>query len=622
MPARLWLDGIIVGAGLAAIGAALVFGPVLAASSGKPVTVATELAYPIGDLLLAALILGVLAMRGWRLDRSWALLTGGFLSLAMADCIYAVKVAGGSTNTTSVANLFFMVGVTLLAGGAWQVKRVEPDRQRTRWLVLLLPAGFTLGALGLLVYDHFIRLDPLALSLAIVTLLAAILRMALAFRDLSSFAEVRREAATDDLTSLPNRRTFIERTKNAITASAITDGRLSVLMLDLDKFKDLNETLGHEAGDALLQRVGPRLVRVLRSTDIIARLGGDEFGILLDQQDRDEGADRVAQKLLRALSEPCPVQGLRLRLTASIGIASFPEHAGDAAELMRRADVAMNLAKAGHRGYEHYAPDRDTNSRERLLLAGALASALDHDEIEVHFQAKAAAETRRIVGAEALVRWRQPYGTLRLPGEFLPAAEQAGLSRALTRLVLGIALDQLRDWRAHGRDLDVAVNTTVADLLDDDFPAEVALALQQRGLPPDSLVLEIKESSVLSDPVRIGDVLGRLGELGNELSLDHFGTGYSSLSHLRALPVREVKLDRSFVSWMCIDKTDAAIVFAMIQLAHKLGMRVVAEGVEDAETWRVLGDLGCELIQGFALARPVPGAEFESQLDRGGREIL
>ncbi len=622
VPARLWLDVAIVGLGLAAIGAALVLKPVLDASTGGPVAVATELAYPVGDLLLAALILGVLALRGWELDRGWVLLTGGFLSLALADCMYAVNVANGSTNTTSLANLFFLLGVALIAGAAWQVKRTERQGEAARWLVLLLPAGFTLGALGLLVYDHFVRLDPLALSLAILTLLAAIVRMALAFRDVSSLAEVRYQAATDDLTALPNRRMFVERTKQAIRAADLSGSKLSVLMLDLDHFKDLNETLGHEAGDAMLQRVGPRLRRVLRSTDTIARLGGDEFGILLNEQDGHEGADVVAGKLLRALSEPFPLQGLRLRVTASIGIASFPEHARDAAELLRRADVAMYLAKAGHRGFERYMPDRDHSSRERLLLAGELAGALENGGIDVYFQAKGDADTRRIVGAEALVRWRRPDGTILLPSQFLPAAEQSGLSRALTRIVLRRALDQVQAWREHGWDLHVAVNTSVADLLDEDFPKEVATALGERGLAPEALVLEVTESSVISDPVRIGDVLARLGELGIELSLDDFGTGYSSLSHLRTLPVREVKMDRSFVSWMCIEQTDAAIVFAMIQLAHKLGMRVVAEGVEDAETWRVLRDLGCELIQGYAFGRPVPAAEFESQLEQSAREAL
>jgi len=621
-PANLWLDGLIAGAGLAAIGAALVFHSVLASTSGGSIAVATELAYPVGDLLLAALVVGVLALRGWRLDYTWGLLTAGFLVLALADCLYAVQVAQGNSVPSSAANLFYMLGVILLAFAAWQVEPATHAQPVARWSVLLLPAGFTLGALGLLVYDHFHRLDPFALGLAILTLLAAIVRMALAFRDVRSLAEARRQASTDDLTLLPNRRMFMDRTQDAIAAARIVDDHCAVLMLDLDNFKELNDTLGHDAGDLLLRRVGPRLKRVLRSTDTVARLGGDEFGILLDPLPDVEAAARVAAKLLHALAEPFPVQGLKLRLMAGIGIAAFPEHGRDADELLRRAEITMYQAKAARTGYAFYAPERDTNSRHRLILAGELAVALEEGRIEVYFQPKAEARTRRVVGAEALVRWRRADGSLALPADFIPAAEQAGLARALTRHVLRQALEQLQRWRAQGHDLHIAVNSTVADLLDNDFPDEVARALDERGLPPETLVLEVTESSIISDPARIGNVLGQLGELGIDLSLDDFGTGYSSLSHLRAFPVREVKVDRSFVSWMCSDQTDAAIVFATIQLAHKLGMRVVAEGVEDENTWQALSDLGCELIQGFALGRPVPAAELEGLLAARAKRLL
>jgi GGDEF domain-containing protein len=279
VPANLWFDGLIAGAGLAAIGAALVFRPVLASTSGGPIAVATELAYPVGDLLLAALVMGVLALRGWRLDYTWGLLTAGFLVLALADCLYAVQVAQGVTNSSSVANIFSMLGVILLAFAAWQVEPAKPAQPVVRWSVLLLPAAFTLSALGLLVYDHFHRLNPIAFGLAIATLLAAIVRMALAFRDVRSLAEARRQASTDDLTLLPNRRMFISRTRDAIAGARIADGRSAILIFDLDNFKELNDTLGHQAGDLLLRRIGPRLKRVLRSTDMVARLSGDEFGV-------------------------------------------------------------------------------------------------------------------------------------------------------------------------------------------------------------------------------------------------------------------------------------------------------------------------------------------------------
>jgi diguanylate cyclase (GGDEF)-like protein len=529
--------------------------------------------------------------------------------LAVADCMYAVQVAGGSSSPSPLTNLAYIVAVSALAFAAWQA---DPDiRPRLEgWSLLLIPVGFTLVALGLLLYDHVERLGPLAFGLAFVTLLGAVIRMGLAFRDLRSLAEARTQAATDDLTALPNRRLFMRHAHDAIAAAGFTGEGVSVLMLDLDNFKQLNDTLGHDAGDTLLRLIGPRVRQAIRGTDTLARLGGDEFAVLLYPHPGEAGIRRVADKILRALREPFEVQGLALRITASVGIGSFPQ-AVDAEELMKHADIAMYQAKASRSGYEFYAFEQDTNSQARLSLAAELATALEHDGIVVHFQPQADAQSRRITSVEALVRLRLPDGRLAPPHEFLVAAEQAGLSRALTRAVAAIALDQLSVWRAAGYDMGLAVNTTVADLLDNKFPREVAAALEARGLPPGALVLEVTESSVLSDPKRIGSVLAQLTELGIGISLDDFGTGYSSLTHLKSLPVCELKLDRSFVAQMRTDATDAAIVSATIELARKLGIRVVAEGVEDEPTWTALNALGCERIQGYLLSRPVSAPEVE-----------
>ncbi|HWF52936.1 MAG TPA: EAL domain-containing protein [Solirubrobacteraceae bacterium] len=615
MPAGVWLDGIIAGAGLSAVGAALVFEPIFASATGSSVAVATELAYPIGDLLLAALLLGVLALRGWRVDRIWGLLGGGFLLLALADCMYGVQVAGGSSSPSAMTNLFYVVAVALLGLAAWQPEVESPRPRLEATSVLLVPAGFTLTAVGLLLYDHVHRLDAFAFALATLTLLAACLRIGLAFRDLQSLAEARRQAATDDLTSLPNRRLFMQRVRDAISVAGLASGEVTVLMLDLDNFKELNDTLGHNAGDALLRLIGPRLKEALRSRDTVARLGGDEFGILLDPSPDEAGIVRVAERVLVALRQPFDVQGLALRLTASVGIALFPTHAADDEGLLKRADVAMYQAKVSRSGFEFYASERDTHSVEKLGIAAELATAIEHDGLELHYQPKAEAHSRRIAGLEALVRLRMPNGRLVPPLDFLAAAEHAGMSRTVTRKVLELGLAQLVVWREAGHDLDLAVNTTVADLLDADFPREVAASLAAHNLPPDALVLEVTESSVLSDPVRIGNILAQLGELGIRLSLDDFGTGYSSLAHLKSYPVGEVKIDRSFVARMCTDPTDAAIVYATIELAHKLGIRVVAEGVEDEATWQELDKLGCELVQGYVLSRPLPAGELEQILN-------
>ncbi len=614
VPARIWLDGVVAGLGTAAIGAAIVLRPVLASVSGNTAAVVTEMAYPLCDLLLAALVVGVLALRRWRLDRMWAMLGVGFLALATADCMYALQVAGGASAPSSATNLAYDVGVMLLALAAWQPGATLESDSVPSTAVLGIPAAFTVSALGLLVYDHFSRLDPLALALALLTVIAAFARTGLAFRDVRALAETRRQALTDDLTSMPNRRHFLRRLHNAIVASRASDTSVALLLFDLDHFKELNDTLGHDAGDQLLCQVGQRLNSVLRSSDTAARLGGDEFGVLLSGPCDTAQAETVADKILGEIAKPFPIKGLNLRITASIGIALFPEHARDGEQLMQHADVAMYEAKTTQSGRACYASERDNHSLERLTLAGELSRALESEEIEAHFQPKADASSGKIVGVEALVRWRHPERGMIPPDQFVAVAEQAGLGRALTRRMLKLALTQVKAWRESGLDLHVAVNTTVADLLDTQFPGEVAATLAAHGLPPEVLVLEVTENMVLADPVRIGDVLAQLGELGLGLSLDDFGTGYSSLTHLKALPVGEVKIDRSFVGRMTSDPVDAAIVEATIQLAHSIGSRVVAEGIEDHTTWSSLVANRCELVQGYALSRPLPAAELEELL--------
>ncbi|HLH14230.1 MAG TPA: aminotransferase class I/II-fold pyridoxal phosphate-dependent enzyme, partial [Solirubrobacteraceae bacterium] len=612
IPARMWLDGVVAGLGVAAIGAAIVVRPVLASVSGDTAAVITEMAYPLCDLLLAAIVVGVLALRGWRLDRMWTMLGAGFLALATADCMYALQVAGGASSPSAATNLAYDVGVLLLALAAWQ-PLTKPDAEKLPGgAVLTIPAAFTIGALGLLIYDHFSRLDPLALALALATMIAAFARIGLAFRDLRALTETRRQALTDDLTAMPNRRHFLRRLRDAIVACRASEDSVALLLFDLDHFKELNDTLGHDAGDELLRQVGARLRGTLRSGDTAARLGGDEFGVLLDGACDLARAEHVADKILEAIAEPFPIKGLSLRATASIGIALFPDHAHDDEQLMQHADVAMYEAKTAQSGRACYARERDKHSLERLTIAGELQHAIAGGEIEAHYQPKADANTRAIVGVEALVRWRHPTRGLIAPAQFVSVAEQAGLGRALTRRMLELALAQVKAWRDAGIHLHVAVNTTVADLQDAHFPEEVAALLAERELPPEALVLEVTENMVLADPVRVGDVLAKLGELGIGLSLDDFGTGYSSLAHLKALPVGEVKIDRSFVMRMTSDPVDAAIVEATIQLAHSIGSRVVAEGIEDQLTWSSLASNRCELVQGYALSRPLPAAELET----------
>ena len=614
-PAGVWLDGVVAGLGIAALGAAIVFGPVLNSASGSPVAVATNLAYPVADLLLAALVMAILALRGWRLNGKWAAIGGGFLLLCVADILYLLHIAGGATAASAIPNLFYMSGVALLALAAWQPESREAPAVVESWSMLLVPAAFVLTAVGINVYDHFHGVGGLALVLATLTLLAAVLRTALSFRDLRSLAQARLEATTDDLTGLPNRRLFLRSVDEAIVkAHGGDDAGLALLIIDLDDFKKLNDTLGHHAGDALLCQIGPRLRRSLRSTDVLARLGGDEFGLLLAALSDEAAALAVADDVRDALREPFEVQGLHIHVAASVGIALFPCHAEDAQRLLQHADVAMYQAKAARSGREVYARDRDEHSREALALACELPGAIAQGQLELHFQPIAEATGSRVVGMEALVRWAHPTRGVLPPCDFVALAEQSGLTRDMTRWVLDAALARCKMWQGHGHPLRVSVNVAVADVLDVEFPWEVAAALAKHGLDPTALILEVTETSLMSDHRRIGDVLARLGELGVGISLDDFGTGYSSLVHLKALPVSEVKIDRGFVARMHTDPTDRAIVCSTIQLAHSLGMHLVAEGVEDHETWQTLAGLGCELIQGYHLARPLAAAELDAFL--------
>ncbi len=620
-PVGVWLDGIVAGGGLAAIGAAIIVPSVLS-GPGSAARLAMELTYPIGDLLLVGLVVGIIALRSWRIDRGWAGLGAAFALLAAADFLYAVQATGTAGRPSAVTNLTYLLALSALAFVAWQVPPSRPEPKFASWTVLLVPSGFMFAALGLLLVDHVHRLTVLPFTLATVTMLAAICRMVVAFRDARGLPEARRLAGTDDLTALPNRRRFMALTEAAITASGNSGRGLAVLMLDLDNFKQLNDTLGHHAGDELLRKIGPRLQHALRHLHTVGRLGGDEFAVLVYPAPGEEAIVQIAQDILGALREPFTVSELSLRVTGSLGIASFPDHARDAAELMRHADIAMYQAKTSRDRYDFYVRERDTHSLERLAIAAELAAALSSGAIEVHYQPKADAHTRRIVGVEALARWRRADGRLAPPSEFVGPAEHAGLSRELTRRMVELALAQLRRWHDAGHELQMAVNTTVADLLDATFPDEIEAALARHGVPAEALILEVTESSVLADPERITAVMQRLCELGVELSLDDFGTGYSSLAHLKALPVGELKIDRSFVSRMCSDSTDAAIVYALIQLARKLDIRLVAEGVEDRWTLDALRVLDCDLIQGYLISRPLPAADIGSQLESQRRQRL
>jgi diguanylate cyclase (GGDEF)-like protein len=383
-----------------------------------------------------------------------------------------------------------------------------------------------------------------------------------------------------------------------------------LLLIDLDRFKEVNDTLGHHHGDQLLIQVGERLRGSLREVDTVARLGGDEFAVLLPRIQTAEGAVAVAGKLQAAFDEPFRLDNLALDVETSIGVALYPEHGSDPDELLQRADIAMYVAKDTHAGFVLFDPSHDQHSPRRLALLGELRRAIDQQQLLLHYQPKIDAHTSQVLGVEALVRWQHPTHGLIPPGDFIPLAERTGLIGPLTHYVLDAALQQCHDWRQDGHELPVAVNISARRLLDLDFPDEVAGLLTHWRVPARLLVVEITESTIMADPTHAIQILGRLNEMGVQLSVDDFGTGYSSMAYLKTLPVHELKVDRSFVAQMTSDSRDAVIVHSTIDLGRNLGLRVVAEGVEDSLTLQHLVLLGCHAAQGYHISRPVPAEDL------------
>jgi diguanylate cyclase len=416
---------------------------------------------------------------------------------------------------------------------------------------------------------------------------------------------IQRQALSDALTGLPNRTLLRDRIGQAIRQADRELVPAALLLIDLDRFKEINDTLGHDLGDQLLVQVGRRLSATLRQVDTVARLGGDEFAVLLPRVETADGALTVARKLQSSLEEPFALDGLTLDVEASIGVALYPDHGRDPEELLQHADIAMYTAKELHAGFVTFDPRQDQHSPRRLALLGELRRALEHRQLLLHYQPKVDAHSGRVLGAEALVRWQHPEHGRISPDEFIPLAERTGIIGPLTSYVMDAALRQCRQWHQAGHELSVAVNVSARSLLDLHFPDEVGALLARHQVPAELLVVELTESAIMADPVRALEVVGRLNAMGVQLSIDDFGTGYSSLAYLRSLPVHELKIDRSFVSKMISDASDAVIVHSTVDLGRNLGLRVVAEGVEDALTLQQLGLLGCHAVQGYHISRPI-----------------
>jgi diguanylate cyclase (GGDEF)-like protein len=428
--------------------------------------------------------------------------------------------------------------------------------------------------------------------------------------------EIEHQALHDGLTGLPNRRLFRDRVEQALARARRGENEVAVLLIDLDRFKEVNDTLGHGAGDVVLQEVGLRLRSVLRETDTLARLGGDEFGVVAPLE-RREDTGKIVDRISRALDKPVVLDSLSVDVGGTAGVALFPDDGEDMDTLLKHADVAMYTAKETGAGHSYYAAEYDVNDATKLSVTSELRKAIPK-ELEVHYQPQLSLETGRVEGVEALVRWRHPKRGLLMPGDFVPVASHSGVIKQLTAAVLNQALEQAAAWRVDGLDLRMSVNLDMRSLVDPTFPGRVRELLAVWRVPADRLVLEITEDMVMADPVRASEVAGELARIGIQLSIDDFGTGYSSFAQLERLPLSELKIDRSFVIGLETERR-AAIVRSLVDLGRSLGLRVVAEGVETPSIVRTLVSYECSYAQGYLFGRPAPADDLTAVLRPSAR---
>ena len=422
----------------------------------------------------------------------------------------------------------------------------------------------------------------------------------------TQLTSLRHQALHDALTDLPNRALLYERLESALVKAREERSTVAFLLMDLDRFKEVNDTFGHHFGDVLLKQVALRVRNQTKESDTVARLGGDEFAVVLPNAGDANGAAATARRILNALEQPFVVEGQVLEVGASIGIALHPRHGSDARTLMRCADVAMYAAKQTNIGYSFHSHEHESRSPDQLALVVEMRGAIERHEFELYYQPKMHLRSGLMTRAEVLLRWNHPRRGTLAPAQFVPIAERTGLIKSITDWILDRALMQVAKWHEGGAPIHVAVNISAKSLQEQSLPSKVQMLLDKWRVDPRFLKIEITESSIMADPAHALAILAMLQSMGVRLSVDDFGTGYSSLTHLRQLPIDEIKIDKSFVTGMATSDADAAIVRTVIDLAHNLGKQVCAEGVESERTYEMLREMGCDLAQGYWISHPRP----------------
>jgi diguanylate cyclase (GGDEF)-like protein len=613
--ATTWLDGAVAGLGAAALCACFAFNTLLHSVGGSATTVATDLAYPIGDALLLILAVGGTAIMPGRKNAQWMLVACAIGITAVGDTFNLFASSGTSSHLGTILNgIAWPCAILLISFAVWVRQFQTSPLARSGPPGFLLPGLGACAGLSILVVDTFHQVTPVAIALATATLMTVGIRLALSVRGLRSLTELRhRQAITDELTGLGNRRQLFNLLDAFFADYAdpeTVDRSLSLLYVDLDHFKEINDSFGHSAGDAVLRQLGPRLTSQLRATDALVRVGGDELAVLIMDTDATYAAT-VAQRLIAELDEPFVLDAISVRVGASIGIASAPVDATDSTALLRCADLAMYRAKVGPSPYELYRHDIDDDGN-RLRLVDELRDAILGGELEVHYQPQVDLVTGRLSAMEALVRWPHPRLGLVPPLDFIPLAEEAGLMQSLTALVLERAVQQCADWRAAGENVTVSVNVSATNLLDSGFSDSVMATLARHDVAASSLILEVTETTIIRDFDLCKIVIEQLRTLGLGVSIDDFGAGVTSLAYLGSLAVSELKLDRSFLTRLATGDTERnlALVRATIALGHKLNMRVVAEGIEDIDALNLLAAIGCDLAQGYFISQPMRAGDL------------